>query len=274
MQAYSPFRPIWIALLPPKSVLFMEKICGIYRIFWDNNNYFYYGQALNFYRRRKSHIHAFKYKKHKNRKLQNVFNKYGIPEFEIVAICQVNELDALEQKYIDLCFNKKYCCNLSPAASSNKGVRYSEEIKIKIKETLKNWYKNNVSFNLGRKHTEESKNKNRKSHLGKRASEKTKIIMSIKKIGEKNNFYQKKHTKETIEYLKNVNLGKKYPHEINQKKSLPREKNPIAKLVINEENGIFYGCVEDAAESINIPSRRLGKYLRRERKNKTSFKFA
>lgn len=251
-----------------------EKICGIYKLYWDNNNYFYYGQALDFYNRCNYHLHAFKYKKHKNRKLQNIFNKYGIPKFEIVAICKINELDDLEQKYIDLYFNEKYCCNLSPVASSNKGIKYSEEIKIKMSKTMQNWLKNNAPPMLGKKHSDKSKEKNKKSHLGKKHTKETKMKMSICRIGEKNYWWGKNHTKETIEKIRKKNIGKKYSREINKKKAHIRGKNPFAKLVVNKETGIFYDCVEDAAESISIPSGRLGKYLRKERPNKTSFSFA
>ena len=259
-----------------RGIFFMNKeiICGIYMIYWDNNDYFYYGQALHFYSRKSCHIHAFKNKKHRNRKLQNIFNKYGTPNFFLVERCEERELDELEQSYIDFWIRNKYCCNLSPCATSNKGIKLSDKIKSRFSQIQKEWHKHNISPLLGFKHTMESRENNRNSKLGKRASIKTRELMSYKHSGEKNGFYGKKHSQEVIEHLRNINLGRKVSDEVNKKKGLPRDKNPFAKLVLNTENGIYYGCVKDAEDSLSLPCGFLARRLRGDRKNKTSFIYA
>lgn len=52
------------------------------------------------------------------------------------------------------------------------------------------------------------------------------------------------------------------------------ENNPNAKLVLNIDTGIFYGCVKDAADTIGIKRDTLKQYLNGRRKNKTSFVYA
>lgn len=49
------------------------------------------------------------------------------------------------------------------------------------------------------------------------------------------------------------------------------ENNPNAKLVLNIDTGIFYGCVKNAADTIGIKRDILKQYLNGRRKNKTSF---
>lgn len=128
-------------------------------IYWDNNDYFYYGQAVDLKFRWRAHSHNFKYKKHGNRKLQRIFNKYGSPNYSIVEICEEDELDRMEQSYIDLWFGNYYCCNLSPTATSNKGVKWTEESKRKRSNALigekSTWWR--------KKHKDETKNKMSKS---------------------------------------------------------------------------------------------------------------
>jgi group I intron endonuclease len=106
--------------------------CGIYKISWRNNGYYYYGQALNFKRRKSGHISTLKKNKHGNRRVQRIFNKYGLPDIVIIEDCIPDLLDEREQYYLSLHFGKRYCCNLSKEASSQKGLRHSEKTKKKL----------------------------------------------------------------------------------------------------------------------------------------------
>jgi group I intron endonuclease len=76
-------------------------------------------------------------------------------------------------------------CNPSP----RRGVKWSEEQRIKMEE----YRKNNIHQFKGKTHTEESKQKNRDSHLGKKASEETKLKMSLSMTGKRKKQYTCPH---------------------------------------------------------------------------------
>ena len=59
---------------------------------------------------------------------------------------------------------------------------------------------------------EESKEKNRLAHLGKRASLETRLKMSQSHSGKNNAFYGRSHTKETKEKLRQANTGRHFKH--------------------------------------------------------------
>ena len=78
------------------------------------------------------------------------------------------------------------------------------------------------------------------------------------KFGSDNPFYNKKHTKESINKIKN------------NKPDSSGGKNPRAIKIINTSTGIIYDCIKEAAEFLNIKQNLLSRYLSGKRKNKTS----
>jgi len=90
---------------------------GIYKIINIKNNKFYIGSSTNLNKRKYQHFSDLKRNIHRNKKLQNAVNKYGIENFvfekieEFVEISK-NSLLSLEQKYIDS-YNFKDLYNLS-----------------------------------------------------------------------------------------------------------------------------------------------------------------
>lgn len=122
----------------------MSQQSAIYLISWTNNHYFYVGQAQNFNKRKNAHLTCLRRKCHHNKKLQNVFNKYGVPNFHIIEDCEIEELDQREQFYLDLLFDQPECLNLTNDASSpNKGRKASEETLKKLRGR-KAWNKGKV----------------------------------------------------------------------------------------------------------------------------------
>ncbi len=218
-----------------------EKICGIYKI-TNPKKKVYIGQSVNinsrfsFYKRLDCK---------KQPKIYNSLKKYGIEKhkFEIIHICTREELNDLEKYYVDLyqTFNSKFGLNVRDGGGS-KG-KLSEE-------TLKNM----GSWNIGRKATEETLKK-----------------MSISKLGDKNPFFGKNHEEKCITVLRNRNTGIKYSKETNDKKVRKGSQNGISKLVLNTLTGIFYECVREAAETINMPHKSLANKLRGAKKNYTPF---
>ena len=226
----------------------MMKCSGIYKLFWSNNDYYYYGQAKRIDSRIKEHIRTMNKGIHKNKKIQSIFNKYGEPNFIVCEVCEVEELNTKEQFYLDVHFGKDYCCNINPNAESSKGRKCSDDIKNKMAE------------------------------IGKKRN----------LVGKRNPFYGKKHTEETILLLskqksgvKNDNLSKakkgwKPSEELkkvwsNQKKYGGSWK---AKLVLDTETGVFYSCAKEVSDLYNFNQGTFSAMLSGNRKNKTRFVYA
>lgn len=111
--------------------------------------------------------------------------------------------------------------------SGDKSIMKRPEVRAKISAARKGC----ESAFKGKQHTEESKQKNRESHLGKSLSDghKKKISEALK--GEKNGRYGKHHSEEAKNKLRIINTGKHHSEESKQKMSLAQS---------GEKNG-FYG---------------------------------
>lgn len=86
---------------------------GIYQILIGEKGYI--GSTNNLTRRKQEHKTLLKTNKHCNQKLQNRYNKYKLFEFKILCECSVEDLDKLENQYID---NENFSSilNIKPAA--------------------------------------------------------------------------------------------------------------------------------------------------------------
>jgi len=109
----------------------MIKASGIYRVELGNG-WFYVGSAKNLSMREGRHRSGLKCGKHKNIKMQNVWNKYQMFEFIILEECEINDLIVREQFYLNQYFNDPKNANLAPIAGSSLGVIYSDESKAKL----------------------------------------------------------------------------------------------------------------------------------------------
>jgi len=110
---------------------------GIYMIINLANNKFYIGSSNDIYNRKLAHIRNLKKNKHDNTHLQNSFNKYGIDYFiwVIVELLEDNhDLLIREQYWIDS-FDACYSdigYNMCPVAGTVLGRKHSQETKDKI----------------------------------------------------------------------------------------------------------------------------------------------
>lgn len=77
---------------------------GIYRIVCRDNGKSYIGQSVNVGRRVADHRQSLRRGDHKNKHLQNAFNKYGEGSFSVVysVFCAVEDLTRTEQYVVDL----------------------------------------------------------------------------------------------------------------------------------------------------------------------------
>lgn len=103
---------------------------GVYKIVNIANNKIYIGQtSRSFYLRWRQHLSELRCGRHKNRHLQNSWDKYGQESFQLeivetVGIYDKVVLDALEQKYLDLL---KPELNICIFVNTTTGIKYTEE---------------------------------------------------------------------------------------------------------------------------------------------------
>lgn len=144
---------------------------GIYQIVNTKNNKRYIGSAWDLSRRKSDHFSMLRTNCHHSIYLQRSYDKYGKDsfKFEIILYCPKNNVEnrmLLEQKCIDSCkpeYNMnpnalssqgakrrpETCKKIGDAKRGDKNPRYwkgkkrKEEVKEKIAETLKEYYKNN-----------------------------------------------------------------------------------------------------------------------------------
>ena len=244
---------------------------GIYKITCSENNRIYIGSAKNLLKRWLRHLNDLRNNKHVNIHLQRTYDKYGENsfKFEIVENCDVDNLLVREQYYLDLLkpeFNigKNACGGDNLSNNPNK-----EDIVSRIKETINNkissmtkeerkekWNrgvgKDNPNF--GNKWTEIQKERSRQLNLGKipvnigksniemYGEEKAKEIseklskIASERIGDKNGFYNKKHSEESKDKIRQKRIGKK----------------PVNRIKIDID-GVIYDSYHDASKELSIP---------------------
>lgn len=152
-----------------------NKECVIYKLLNTQNNKFYIGSTKNFSKRALFHIFELENNKHRNRYLQNSWNKYGSGsfKFEIVEYCAEEKRLEREQYFIDVI---KPSYNLNPIATGgSQSEWFTSEIKKKMSEDQKKKWENLSeeeknrrksllrSYVVGRVHTEEEKIKRKET---------------------------------------------------------------------------------------------------------------
>jgi group I intron endonuclease len=186
-------------------------VSGIYRIELGNGN-FYIGSAANPRKRKNDHLSGLQRGKHRNARMQNCFDKYGIFEFTLVEQCSKDDLLIVEQSYLDKHFGKEKNLNMCANASSPMlGRKHSDEARKKI-----------TAYNITRVHSPETRAKMRASakrgvplspeHRAKISATKknitqeTRANMSAAQKG-------KKHSPETLAKMSRAKSGRKLTPE-------------------------------------------------------------
>ena len=231
------------------------KDSGIYQTRNLITNDAYIGQTIELSTRRYGHFRLLAEGKHHNPILQNSYNKYGKDNFlfEVLLFCDIDKLDHFEQLLINI-HKPRY--NIRKDATSNRGHKTTDETKRKISDAQKGRkfseeHRNNISvarkgkklslsadtiekmkhrmtgnqINLGRKQTQEEKDKRAKS-IRRFWSEKIKIVPEYvgRKIsqsllsspkalrGEKN--HKSKLKEEDVRNIRNWDAEKLYERKI------------------------------------------------------------
>lgn len=220
----------------------------IYKIENIINKKCYIGQSKDFRKRWAGHKRLSKLaqKKSKNEKIQPIhfaIAKYGIDNFTFEIIDEVSSLEESNQKeiyWIDYYNSYKSGYNCDKGGNQYHRKDTSKDTIKKRKETYNKNYGSKVcnapecnridgfKYNGVRyceKHIQRLKThgsinlpERPKPHLGKPKSSKTKTKISNslkgKFTGKNNPFFGKKHSKETIAYLKSINTGKEPANKI------------------------------------------------------------
>ena len=104
------------------------------------------------------------------------------------------------------------------------------------------------------------------------------IEMRERMIGNKNPFYNQKHTEETRNKIRESNKRRFYSKEREDKRiknslinTLYGDVHCRGKLLLNLETGVFYVSIREASRTINMREDTLRFHLKRGVKNKTNF---
>jgi len=120
---------------------------GIYVIFNNITKKFYIGSSYNIKNRLYCHFFKLKSNKHPNVHLQRSYNKHdkSVWSIGIIEFCNENILIEKEQYYLNLykSFKDTIGYNISPTASSIRGLKMSQETKDKMSKAQKGKKKNN-----------------------------------------------------------------------------------------------------------------------------------
>jgi group I intron endonuclease len=245
---------------------YKEPIIGVYKISNTLSGKYYIGYSKNIDRRFCVHRSKLRKNCHDNIFLQRAYNLDGEDKYkyDIIHICDTEEeAKEIELKYLtDLSIRGKLY-NLNYNNSGGDLMSHHPE-KEKIRKQISNSLQQLMSkltsdekkekfgrsgeMNgmYGKTHTEEVKKlqselkKGNTYCKGKKLSEETKKKISEKAkliVGEKNPFFGKHHTEETIQKIKDKNRGRLPPN--------------IIKISID---GIIYISMTDASRQLNIPT--------------------
>lgn len=158
----------------------VNSLCGVYKIVNNLNGKVYIGQSISIQSRWKEHVNALRRGDSKCTLLQRAWNKYGEENFtfEILELCSADILDDIEIKYISFYDSCNSGYNIEPGGNKNKHL--SEETKQKLRE----------------------------SHLGKKMSDEAIQKMSEARMGEQNPMYGKTHSEEARKKISDTHKGK------------------------------------------------------------------
>jgi group I intron endonuclease len=198
--------------------------------------------------------------------LYNSFKKYGVNKhkFEIVQLCEFEQLNELEKYYMDLfqTFNNKYGMNLKDGGDAHSSM--SEESKRKmsiakkgIKLSIEHRQKIGEA-NKGNKRSKEAVLKTALGNTGKKRNDESKLKMSISATGHK-------HSNESKLKIGLALKNRIYSNETKEKLRLAN-----CKLILNTETGIFYHGIKEAANAYSINSNTLKNKLGGFKKNNTN----
>lgn len=172
---------------------------GIYQIKHVKSSRRYIGSSqIPVYKRVARHKKLLANGVHHSVKLQRAWDKYGAEQFEVFVLETVldpTQLLPIEQYWIDFYKAATKGYNMSPTAGSLKGLSHSDETKQKMSKA-----------HLGKERTAEHRANLSKANLGKKMSLESRQKMSEAKLGKP----RAPHSSETRELMSNIRKGIKF----------------------------------------------------------------
>jgi group I intron endonuclease len=158
------------------------RLGGLY-IVWLSDTHFYGGRAKQFKGRWRRHIKHLERGTHPNVHMQNVFNKHGRFDTEILQVlATIPEQITAERQWLKDNFGTPGCVNLSRRPTNN--THLSPEARKKISEANKgrkqhpNAVRRSAESRRGLKQSEEHRRNNSLSHKGIKPTEEARRRMS------------------------------------------------------------------------------------------------
>ena len=191
---------------------------GIYKII-DLIGRFYVGSAVCLNKRKSVHFCELKKNKHHNPILQSYYNKYGESSlhFEVLEFCEKENLISREQFYLDYL---KPHYNVCPTAGNCLGRIASP----KVSEVNRRVHTGN-KYNLGKKRSDEAKQKMRLAKVGRKLSEEHKLKIKASCTGKKYGPMSDEQKK----VLSEIKKGRKLSEETKRKMSESRKGRVFSK---------------------------------------------
>lgn len=185
---------------------------AIYSITNINSGKRYIGSSKNVRHRFNQHLCKLRKGSHHSPHLQSAWNKYGDAAFSFDILddhIPDDDLIAKEQYWIERFDAVKNGYNIRLIASSQLGLRHSEETKSAMREK-RIGYKHSAETrekislaNIGRKYSDETREKIRAAKIGKCMSEEAKAKMRATHTG-------KKQSPESCAKKRSANLGRRH----------------------------------------------------------------
>ena len=191
----------------------------VYEIRCLVNDKVYYGQTIDFKRRKWEHLYNLRLNKHKNNHLQEDFNTYSENNFEFKIL--VENLNRPERIYLETMFIQQnggiesnnvynYQDNITENVEMRNKVSEGQKGKIISQETIMKSKAKLTGRNLSEEHKLHIKQGCAKyigeNNPAKRLEVRQKISKAVE--GENNGMYGKHHTAEAKERIRQSRLGK------------------------------------------------------------------
>lgn len=125
-------------MIPVYSIMDSNTDSGIYALYWEEPNCrVYVGQSINISNRLKQHISKLRLSTHKNYKLQDCYNRYGVPKSIVLERCDAIRLNDREIFWTNEFNSIEHGCNIIAAGVSGGYGTLSGASKYSTRKILR-----------------------------------------------------------------------------------------------------------------------------------------
>lgn len=205
---------------------------GIYSLYWEGQDKVYIGQSASIELRYKKHIQTLLILKHSNYKVQDYYNKFGVPKLSILEVCKEKDLDRLEVVWTDEFDSLDNGLNIiTPGTTGGRGVTaaYSKYSKRQVLKVFAMILRSNLT----------------KKYIADRAKVKESFIGDIT-TGMSHSWLKDEYP-DKFNYLKKINAENRFSHIL--------EKRGKPKASFISPTGVIYkdiGNISDFARSMKF----------------------